>query len=172
MDDTTLSSRELEVLQGSLQAQRAHVLAAVDGLDEAAMRRAVLPSGWSPAGLVQHLALDVEMFWFRAVMAGEPAAIAALDQPPDNAWQVAAHVTAEQVLERYRRECVLADTVIAATPLDAPPAWWPRDRFGDWGLDDLRETVQHVIVETACHAGHLDAVRELLDGRQFLVLDG
>jgi hypothetical protein len=28
----------------------------------------------------------------------------------------------------------------------------------------------HVIAETACHAGHLDAVREILDGRQWIVL--
>jgi Protein of unknown function (DUF664) len=28
----------------------------------------------------------------------------------------------------------------------------------------------HVITETACHAGHLDAVRELIDGRKWLVL--
>jgi len=28
----------------------------------------------------------------------------------------------------------------------------------------------HVIKETACHAGHLDAVRELIDGRQWIVL--
>jgi hypothetical protein len=27
-----------------------------------------------------------------------------------------------------------------------------------------------VITETACHAGHLDAVRELIDGKQYLVL--
>jgi hypothetical protein len=27
-----------------------------------------------------------------------------------------------------------------------------------------------VIRETACHAGHLDAVRELIDGRQWSVL--
>jgi Protein of unknown function (DUF664) len=26
----------------------------------------------------------------------------------------------------------------------------------------------HVITETACHAGHLDAARELIDGRQWL----
>jgi hypothetical protein len=28
----------------------------------------------------------------------------------------------------------------------------------------------HVITETACHAGHLDAVRELIDGRTWMVL--
>jgi len=29
----------------------------------------------------------------------------------------------------------------------------------------------HVITETACHAGHLDAARELIDGRRWLVLN-
>jgi len=28
----------------------------------------------------------------------------------------------------------------------------------------------HVIAETACHAGRLDAVRELTDGRTWLIL--
>ena len=35
---------------------------------------------------------------------------------------------------------------------------------------DLMRTVMHVIPETATHAGHLDAARELLDGRTWLVL--
>ncbi|MFI7205360.1 mycothiol transferase [Micromonospora aurantiaca (nom. illeg.)] len=30
---------------------------------------------------------------------------------------------------------------------------------------DLRRIILHVIEETARHAGHLDAVRELIDGR-------
>jgi len=34
----------------------------------------------------------------------------------------------------------------------------------------LRQTILHVITETATHAGHLDAVRELIDGRTWLVL--
>ena len=37
-------------------------------------------------------------------------------------------------------------------------------------LDDLRHVLLHVIAETACHAGHLDALRELIDGRQWMVL--
>jgi hypothetical protein len=28
----------------------------------------------------------------------------------------------------------------------------------------------HVMTEIACHAGHLDIVRELIDGKQWLVL--
>jgi hypothetical protein len=35
---------------------------------------------------------------------------------------------------------------------------------------DLRRVLLSVITETATHAGHLDAVRELIDGRTWLVL--
>ncbi len=35
----------------------------------------------------------------------------------------------------------------------------------------VRHVVLHVITETAVHAGHLDAARELLDGSQWIVLD-
>lgn len=37
---------------------------------------------------------------------------------------------------------------------------------------ELRETILHVVAETACHAGHLDVVGELIDGRSWLVLTG
>ena len=41
----------------------------------------------------------------------------------------------------------------------------------DWGRDfpDLRTVLLHVITETAVHAGHLDAVREMIDTRQWIV---
>jgi hypothetical protein len=35
----------------------------------------------------------------------------------------------------------------------------------------LRFVMLHVLKETATHAGHLDAVAELLDGRQWVVID-
>ena len=43
-----------------LENQRGHVLGILDGLPEDALLRSVLPSGWSSAALIQHLALDVE----------------------------------------------------------------------------------------------------------------
>ena len=55
-------------------------------------------------------------------------------------------------------------------PLDAEPVWWFEDG-GDAPYSSLREVLLHVIVETAAHAGHLDICRELVDGRQRLVLD-
>jgi hypothetical protein len=162
-------SLENDALLGTLRSQRRHVLGILDGLSDEDLHRPVLPSGWSCLGLVRHLALDVERFWFRRVLLGEETD---LDDPatggPDG-WQVSPEATGSAVLDLYRRETELADAVVARTSPDAAPAWWP-DFFGDFRMDDLREIALHVIVETACHAGHLDAARELLDGRQWIVL--
>lgn len=166
------ADRETATLLSYLDAQREHVLDITDGLDDAALRRAMLPSGWSCLGVIQHLALDVERFWFRAVLAGEQAVIEQAGESGDNAWIVPSDVTAREVFDLYRHEIRRANAIISATPIDAAPAWWPRELFGDWRLGDLREIMLHVIVETACHAGHLDAARELIDGRQWLVLTG
>jgi Protein of unknown function (DUF664) len=87
----------------------------------------------------------------------------------DNAWNVSDEEPVEEVLHRYRANIEHADGIIARRSLDAVPAWWP-DFFGTWRLDSLREIVLHVVTETATHAGHLDAARELIDGKLHLVL--
>jgi len=161
-------SKESRALLSSLSDQRDHVLGILEGLPEEALRRPVLASGWTCLGLVQHLALDVERFWFRAIVAGDPAVLDA--EGPEDAWQVTSDVPVKTVFDLYRQEIEIANAIIAATPVDAAPAWWPEELFPDWRLDDLRETLLHVITETACHAGHLDAVRELIDGRTWIVL--
>lgn len=160
---------EAKDLQGSLDQVRRHVLGIVDGLSEEQCRRPVLPSGWSCLGLVNHLAIDVERFWFRAVMSADQAAWDSFDDGP-SAWQVAPGVGYPHVAALYRDEISASDQVIAALPIDAPPAAWPEGMFGSFRLYTLREVMLHTLTETAVHAGHLDAARELIDGRQWMVL--
>ncbi len=161
---------ETQTLLAYLNAQREHVLGILEGLDEEALRRPVLPSGWSCLGLVRHLALDDERFWFRGVVAGEQAVIDQVAEEADDAWQVGTDVPAQAVFDLYREQIDLANTILSATPLDTAPAWWPEELFGSWRLDNVREVILHVLTETAVHAGHLDAARELIDGRKWLVL--
>ncbi|MFF4501610.1 DUF664 domain-containing protein [Streptomyces sp. NPDC001401] len=168
LSDITPSS-EVTGLLRILDGQRRHVLGILDGLDAKDLRRPVLPSGWHCLGMVQHLALDVERFWFRAVVAGDEEVIHGLTSG-DEAWKVAPKVSAVEVLDGYRREAELADAIITAAPAEAALAWWPHDLFGDPHLHTLRDVLLHLITETACHAGHLDAARELIDGRRWLVL--
>ncbi|MCX5134284.1 DinB family protein [Streptomyces sp. NBC_00340] len=160
---------EVTSLLKVLDGQRRHVLGILDGLDDDALRRPVLPSGWNCLGLVQHLALDVERFWFRGVLAGDEEIVRDLPTG-DEAWNVGTEATAAAVLDGYRQETAAADAVITASPADAVLAWWPHDLFGEPHLHTPRDVLLHVITETACHAGHLDATRELIDGRRWLVL--
>jgi uncharacterized damage-inducible protein DinB len=160
-------SHEAEDLLGPLTNQRKHVLGILEGLSEEQLRRPVLPTGWTCAGLVQHLALDVERFWFRRVMIGEQAGP---DEFGDDGWQVRPEVSAAAVLDLYRREIARADEIVAATTVDTAPAWWPDFFSPEFRLHTLRQVMLHVITETACHAGHLDAARELIDGRTWLIL--
>lgn len=167
---TPTTDPETELLLGHLRAQRQHVLGIVEGLDGEALRRPVLPSGWSIVGLVNHLALDDERFWFQAVVAGDFDVIAEIEAADGDAWRVPGEMSARSVVDRYRDKIARADDVIAATPLDGEPRWWPAF-FGEWRMNSLREVLLHVITETACHTGHLDAARELIDGKQWMVLD-
>jgi uncharacterized damage-inducible protein DinB len=167
--DRLVTYPEKEALLRQLTAQREHILGATNGLDEAAIRRPVLPSGWSCLGLVNHLAIDVERFWFRAVVKGDHDIISQEADEQDDAWRARPEVPVEAVFDGYRREIELADAITSSTSLEAPPAWWP-DFFGDWRLNTFREILLHVLTETATHAGHLDAACELIDGRTWLIL--
>lgn len=159
----------LESLLSSLNGHRRHVLGILEGLDDQALHRQILPSGWSPLALLHHLAVDDEVFWFQAVVAGDEAAIAAIVQSDSDGWTVPDGLTGDDVRALYRQAAARSDAIVAATGLDAEPQWWP-DFFGEFRLDTVADVVVHVIGETATHAGHLDAARELIDGRQWMVL--
>jgi hypothetical protein len=154
-------SKERAALLEWLGDQRQHVFVVLRGLPEEALRRPVLPTGWTCLGLVRHLAVDVERFWFRGVVAGEP-----VDFDDSTGWDTSPG-PAEAVFELYREEIAATDAILAKADLDAPPARWPA-YFATWRLHDVREVILHVLTETAVHAGHLDAARELLDGRTWL----
>ena len=162
--------REAGALLRYLNSQREHVLGILEGLENEALHRPVLPSGWTPVGLVHHLTVDVERFWFGAVVAGDQAVIDSFEEWT-NPWQVDPSTSAKQVFDGYQREIERANAIIITTPVETAPAWWPEDLFGEFRLETAREIILHVTTETACHAGHLDAVRELTDGRQWLVID-
>ena len=161
---------EADVLLRYLDEQRKHVLGAVEGLSNEQLRMAVLPSGWTCLGMLKHLALSDEHYWFRSVVGGEP-----LDFFPEGVnadWHVGPDESEESIFDLYRDEIEAANAVIAATPLDMAPRQ-PDPVWKTWGIDfpNLRIIMMHMITEVACHAGHLDAAREIIDGKQWIVLN-
>jgi len=144
--------------------QRASVLAVLEGLGEEALRTPVLPSGWTPLGLVEHLG-HAERYWFQEIMTGTAEPLPWPDDRPDDEVPLTTSLPVPVVLGFYRDQCRISDAVIRAAPLAAVPV----GRYPDEPLasqtTDLRRIILHVIEETARHAGHLDAARELIDGR-------
>lgn len=155
--DRTYAAGEKETLHASLDRHRDVVLWKLRGLDDEQLRRPMTPSGTNLLGLVKHLA-SVEYGWFVSAF-GEKVEPLWFDPYTDEDMTVGPGETAQQIIDFYGRARAAADAVIAERPLDAVgrPDW--RDH-----LVSLRWVLVHMIEETARHAGHMDIVRELVDG--------
>jgi uncharacterized protein YndB with AHSA1/START domain len=147
-----------------LQAQRRTVLAIIDGLGEDQLRQAVAPSGWTPLGLIEHLA-RAEWSWFQVVLAGRADAPPwAAEYSPGGPFVTTRSVA--DVVGLYRDQCAASDRALAQTALTAAPVGTvPPDLAIADDIHTARDIVLHMIEETARHAGHLDIARELADGR-------
>lgn len=73
------------------------------------------------------------------------------------------------MLAYYREQCAYGDQVLGRTSLSAAPVGRHGDDDAEF-VPTVRWVVLHVIEETAAHTGHLEAARELLDGRTDLGL--
>lgn len=149
------------VLHEFLAYQRASVLEIISGLSDDVLRTPVLPSGWTPLGLIEHLG-HAERHWFQEVVTGsqEP-----MPWPDGDCPSLTTPRSSSVVLEFYRELCAVSDKIISSTALNAPAVGRHPDEPLASQTTDLRRIILHMIEETARHAGHLDAVRELIDGR-------
>lgn len=134
---------------------RRTVVAKFNGVDEAAARSRTLPSPTSMMGLLQHLTY-VEAFWFQHSFAGLDVGYLPED---DSDFDIAEGNKIADLISRYESACAESRQAIqGATPdtLAKRPYNYPEI--------NLRYVLVHMIEETARHAGHLDILREEIDG--------
>ncbi|OKK08212.1 mini-circle protein [Streptomyces sp. CB03234] len=158
-----LVADERTQLVGWLDTQRAIVQWKCEGLSEDDAYRAVLPHSpnMTVAGLLSHLRW-VENAWFEVLFLGRPADNPQLDESEEDLDMKVRGVPLAQLLEEYERQCVTSNEIIAAHGLDQVG----RHPDHHSARATLRWMLIHMVEETARHAGHLDAMRELLDGRK------
>jgi hypothetical protein len=160
-------------LLAALAYQRASARAIVDGMSEEHWHTSVVPSGWTPAGLVAHLG-GAERHWTCDVILGaDPGHPFDAEFDDDEEYDPFAPFVIDwpssKVLTYYADQARQTDEMLAVTGLDAAP-------LGLHGPADteqphsVREIVLHLIEETAAHTGHLEIARELLDGQTRLGL--
>lgn len=149
-----VDSGELDTAMAFLSFARHCVLKKADGLSDAQLRRALVDSGTSILGLVQHLAA-AERYWFGHHLAG-----ADWDADHDFGMAVPADRGVDDVLGDYRAAIEDSDRAIGvAGDADARVVIPVEGNH-----HTLRWVIAHMTSETARHAGHADILREQLDG--------
>lgn len=149
---------EKESLRVALDRHRDVVLWKLEGLDEAQVRLHMTPSGTSLLGLVKHLAA-VDYSWFCDTFGRETERLPFDDEDPNADLRVAPHETTAQIVAFYQRAREASDRVIDELSVEDRGTAW----FGE--TVSLRWVLIHMVEETARHAGHMDIIREMIDGR-------
>lgn len=148
---------EREILTGLLDFLRSTVINKVAGLTDAqAFGTPVPPSALTPAGVVKHLT-GVERFWFSIDFAAGDLPWPWPEDDPHGNFPLTAEDRLSEIVADYAQECDRSRAAIQDSGLDEM-ARGPEMHF------NLRYALAHMIEETARHCGHLDLLRERIDG--------
>ncbi|MCZ0207328.1 DinB family protein [Streptomyces achromogenes] len=161
IDDTPPAWDERTQLTTFLDYARDTARAKCAGVSAENARTAPLPSSplMTLSGVVNHLRW-VEYYWFQVVFLGEEDQGPWTEEDPDREMRIAVDFPLTQLLDEYAGQCDRYRRLVAANALDKQAQRPVRD-----GLHvDLRWILLHLIEETARHNGHLDILREMLDG--------
>jgi uncharacterized damage-inducible protein DinB len=157
--DPPMLGSERAQLAGFLDFLRSAVVLKATGLTDEQARRSLLPSELTTvAGLVSHLTY-VEQYWFAIVMDNQPDPWAErFKEDNDAEFRAALEIPLGQLVADYEAECRRSRDLAARLDLDVTGTTAKGEPV------NLRWVLIHMIEETGRHAGHLDLLRELLDG--------
>ena len=146
-DDWRAPDDERENLIAGMRFHSLLLLEKTRGLDDADLRRVLVPSGTTLIGLVEHMA-SVHDYYFVECLLERPSELPGATE------------TCAPLLDHYptvvERSCEILGGV------DDLGALMPTGNFA--GRFNVRATVLHVIAEATRHNGHADIIRELIDG--------
>lgn len=150
---------EVTTMLGLLDFLRATVVRKASGLTtEQAVSRPVPASTLSVASVVKHLT-GVERFWFSIDFAGADLSWPWPEDDPHGGFPIDEGDTIEALVAAYEEECARSRAAVAGVDFDTMSA-------GDDVEFRLRYGVAHMVEETARHCGHLDLLRESIDGER------
>jgi uncharacterized damage-inducible protein DinB len=130
----------------------------VAGLSLEDATRRVVPSDSTLLGIVKHLGF-VERGWFQSGIGGQTFEVPWSDEDPDADFRIEPGETVEGIVAWYEEQCERARDIVADTTLDQLEV-----RVRDAPKRSLRWILVHMVEETARHAGHMDIIREQIDG--------
>ena len=147
-----------------LQLGREALLWKLDGLSAYDARRPMTATGTNVLGVIKHVAGTEAEYLGRVFGRPFPEDLPwmAEDAAPNADMYATPEESAADLTGLYRRVWVHSDATVDALDLDAPGhvPWWPPAA----NPVTLQRVLVHLVAETHRHAGHLDIVREQLDG--------
>jgi pimeloyl-ACP methyl ester carboxylesterase/uncharacterized damage-inducible protein DinB len=158
---------EVSTLLGFLDYQRATLAWKCRGLDAAAMRTTVAASNMTLAGLLKHMALVEEVwFWRRLHDKDRLPPWDAIDwkRTPDWEWESALEDTPEQLFALWQQAVDRSRSMLADALTRGGVGQRARRDSPDGRSPSLRWILVHMIEEYARHNGHADLLREAIDG--------
>ncbi|WP_329281732.1 DinB family protein [Streptomyces sp. NBC_00691] len=159
--DTPSAWDERTQLTTFLDYARDTVRAKCEGVSAENARRAPLPGSplMTLSGVVNHLRW-VEYYWFQMVFLGEEDKGPWTEEDPDREMRIAVDFPLAQLLDEYAEQSARYRELVAGNDLDTRA----ERAIRDGRHVDLRWILLHLVEETARHNGHLDILRELVDG--------
>jgi uncharacterized damage-inducible protein DinB len=159
--DTPPAWDERTQLTTFLDYARDTARAKCEGVTAENARRAPLPGSplMTLSGLINHLRW-VEYYWFQVVFLGEEDEGPWTEEDPDREMRIAVDIPLPDLLREYADQSARHRDLVAANDLDTPA----KRTIRDGRHVDLRWILLHLTEETARHNGHLDIIRELVDG--------
>ncbi|MHA5053937.1 DinB family protein [Streptomyces sp. SD15] len=159
--DTPPAWDERSQLTTFLDYVRDTARAKCEGVSAEDARKAPLPGSplMTLCGLISHLHW-VEYYWFQVVFLGEEDEGPWTDEDPDREMRIAVDVPLPDLLSAYEQQAARYRELVTKHSLDDTA----KRPIRDGRQVDLRWILLHLIEETGRHNGHLDILRELLDG--------
>lgn len=160
---------EIDNLVGSLERQRRLFAWKCGGLDAEAMNRTVGASTMTLAGLLKHLALVEDDHFARLWLGrrdGPPPPWDEVDfaADPNWEWRTAAADGPRWLHRRWREAVARSRATIAEAVADRDPDREGAYTTGDGRSPKLRQILIDMIEEYSRHNGHVDLIRESIDG--------
>ena len=160
-DDTPPAWDERTQLTTFLDYARGTARAKCEDVSAENARKSLLPGSplMTMSGVINHLRW-VEYYWFQVVFLGEEDRAPMTAEDPDREMRIAVDFPLTQLLDEYAEQSARYRELVAGHGLGEQAQRTIRN-----GLHvDLRWILHHLIEETARHNGHLDILREMLDG--------
>ncbi|WP_406393220.1 DinB family protein [Streptomyces sp. NBC_00887] len=161
INDTPPAWDERTQLTTFLDYARGTARAKCEGVSEENARKSLLPGSplMTMSGLINHLRW-VEYYWFHVIFLGEEDRAPMTDEDPDREMRIAVDFPLTQLLDEYAEQSAFYRELVAGSDLNKQAQRTIRNGV----RVDLRWIVHHLTEETARHNGHLDILREMLDG--------